>query len=74
MLGDEQHAEVVGQERVHEGAERHQDEYELAGRCRTRQRHPFGAAERGADQRERPLNEGEAQRDGQRELTELWNH
>ena len=74
MLRDEQHAEVVGQERVLEHAERDGDEDELAGRGRTRERHPVGAPARGADERQRALDERQAQRDSERELTELRNH
>ena len=74
MLGDEADAEIVVQERVLERAERDEDENELTRRGRPHDRHPIGAAERRAGERQRALHERQAQCKRERELTELRNH
>ena len=74
MLRDEQNTEVVVEERVLERCERDRDEHELTGRGRSRERHPIGASGRGAGERQRRLNQREAQREDQRELADLGDH
>src|SRR5690606_13490445 len=66
--------EVVRQECVREDAEREGREDELARGGRPCERHPLGAAEGRACERQRRLDEAEAQHEHERELAELRHH
>ena len=74
VLRDKADAEVVRQQRVLERAERDRHEHELPRGRRPRQSHPIGAPARSTEQRERGLHERQAQRERERELTELRDH
>src|SRR5690606_25152799 len=71
---DEAHAEVVGQKSVRERAEGHRAEDELPRRHGARERHPVPVADGRAGERQHGLQEREAEREDQREMSELRNH
>ncbi len=74
MQRDEADAEVVCQQCVLERTECDRDEHELPCRRRSRQRHPIGSPARCADQWHDGLHERQAERECERELTELRDH
>ena len=71
MLGDVLDRKVVGREAVREAAERERYEEELRERCGPRDRHQRGVAALRADERKRPLRDGDQQREDQREVAQL---
>src|SRR5690606_19804187 len=74
MQRDETDAEVVREERVRQRRVRDGAEHELSGSGRPRKGHELAVARRCADERKHRLSEAQAEREDQREVTELRNH
>ena len=74
VLRDVQHGEVVQIERIRQAREREGGEHELARDGARRQRHPVRAAIRCACEPEERLRQREAERQDQREMSELGSH
>jgi hypothetical protein len=68
------HGEVGGHIGVHQREEGAGDEDQLQPGRRASGRHPGGIAARGADQRHHALDDGDGERQDQREVADLRNH
>ena len=74
MQRDVLETEIVVEKCIGERGKRNGDENELARRCRPRHDHPRGPVRLRADQAEAGLKQAQANRDRERELSELGDH
>ncbi len=72
--GDVGEREVGDHEALDQGGKRDGQEQELAERARAGERHQAGIAARGAQQRQRPLDQGEPERQHQGVVADLADH